>query len=260
MIALFPTRTVAVDLFGFAIHWYGLLYLVAFLLAAWLLPRLQQYRNLRLTSEEWMSIISWAVLGVIVGGRLGYVLFFERSHFLRHPAEIIMVWKGGMSSHGGFIGVAIALSLACLLKRIDPWKLADVVVVPAAIGLALGRLGNFINQELYGTATTLPWGITVPGVEGFVHPTQLYGILKDLLIACACFLHLRYAKTIRPGRTFALFLMLYGILRFLLEFLRVQSYPLVVFGGIALSRGQLLTIPVFIAGLVVWFVFRRKAR
>ncbi len=258
MVTFFPTRAVAVELFGFDIHWYGLLYLTAFLLAWWILPRIQQYRQLTFTADEWSNLLSSAVLGVILGGRLGFVLFYEPAFFWAHPLEIVQVWHGGMSSHGGFIGVTVALWLSLRMHSTDDkLRLADVVVVPVAIGLMLGRLGNFINQELYGTVTTLPWGIAIPGVEGLRHPTQIYAMIKDLTIAGVCLWHLRSVQT-RHGETCALFLMLYGVLRFVVEFWRVQDHPPIDLGLLMLSRGQLLTVPVFLAGVVLLLWVRRR--
>jgi phosphatidylglycerol---prolipoprotein diacylglyceryl transferase len=256
MIHFLPSRAIALQIGGFAIHWYGLLYLAAFLLAFALLPRLQKFRGLAVNRDDWASILSAAVLGVIVGGRLGYVLFYAPQLFTQDPLEILKVWHGGMASHGGFIGVTVALLWILHRKRLPLLAIADVVVVPIALGLALGRVGNFINQELYGTVTSLPWAISIPGVEGLRHPTQIYAVVKDLSIAGICFWHLTH--TTRSGRTFALFLILYGALRFLVEFLRVQEYPLVSIGAFALSRGQLLTIPVFLAGLLLLWWLRRS--
>jgi phosphatidylglycerol---prolipoprotein diacylglyceryl transferase len=257
MIDVFPSRTVALDLFGWQIHWYGLLYIAAFLVAWWLLPRLQRYRDLSFTSEDWSRLLSWGVGGVIVGGRLGYVLIYTPASYLVQPWRIFAVWEGGMSSHGGLVGVTLAL-LWVLRRR--SWRdiaaVADLVVVPAAIGLALGRIGNFINMELYGTPTLLPWGIAIPGVPELRHPTQLYAVVKNLLIAGACFLHLRSVHA-RPGRTVALFLMLYGVLRFLLEFLREQPYGVWDAGFMVLTPGQALTVPVLVAGVLLWRVCRR---
>src|SRR3989344_8773672 len=230
MISFFPSRAVFLDLFGFAIHWYGIMYLLAFVLALILLPRLQKERGLHLSRDQWASIVSVSVLGVIIGGMFGSVLFYEPLYFLSHPQDIIAVWNGGMSSHGGFLGVLIALVLYCRRHHVDLRALADVGVVPVAIGLAFGRFGNFINQELYGIVTTLPWGIEIPGAEGLRHPTQIYAVFKDLLIAGVAFWHLHNVRPIRPGRTFALFLILYGVLRFLLEYLRYQTHPLLIVG------------------------------
>ena len=161
-----------------------------------------------------------------------------------------------MSSHGGFIGVLIALLWTVRKHRWDLFVLADLITVPVAIGLALGRLGNFINQELYGPVTTLPWGIAIPGVEGLRHPTQIYAMIKDLFIASVCFWHLRYAQ--KKGQTMALFLILYGLLRFLIEYVRIQEYGWIHIGFIALSRGQLLTIPIFLFGMGLLWKSREK--
>ncbi len=251
--SFFPSRTVAIELLGFPVHWYGIMYLLAFVIAWYVLPRLQKHRDLSLSHDEWAGLLSAAVLGVLIGGRLGFILFYQPGYYLSHPFEIIAVWRGGMSSHGGFIGVTIALLFALRHRRSHMFKIADVIVVPVAIGLALGRLGNFINQELYGTVTTLSWGITIPGVEGLRHPTQIYAVIKDLLIAGICFWHLKAtAKNFIAGRTIALFLMLYGLLRFLIEFLRVQDHSMIHVWFVTLTRGQVLTIPVIIVGIVLW--------
>lgn len=257
-LALFPARRVAVEILGFPIYWYGLLYLAAFLLAAFLLPRLQHLRKLVLSSKEWGDVLTWSVVGVLAGGRIGYVLFYRLGDFLHNPLVLIDVRSGGMASHGGFLGVALAL--AWVLRR-RPWpeklSIVDVAVVPVAIGLALGRLGNFINEELYGTVTSLPWGMAFPGAEGLRHPTQLYAILKDLAIAGACFAYLRATmSSFTPGRALALFLMLYGVLRFLVEIVRDQT-GVAMYGP--LSEGQLLTIPVFLAGAAMWYRTTRRS-
>ncbi len=253
MFSLFPSRAVALQLFGFSVHWYGLLYLLAFIIALVLLPLLQHYRKLTLARDDWIAILSWGVVGVIVGGRLGYVLFYDPAYFAANPLTIFAVWEGGMSFHGGFLGVAIMLCILAWRKKLPVLSIADIVVVPAAIGLALGRIGNFINQELYGTATTLPWGIAIPGVRGLRHPTPLYEMIGDLLIALCCYLYLRYGQTKINGRSFALFMILYGIDRFLLEYVRAQDYTLTAIGPLLLTRAQLLTIPVLIAGVILWF-------
>jgi len=262
VITFLPSRPVALDLFGFEIHWYGLLYLAGFLIAACLLPKLQKYRHLDLHRDRWMSLLSWSVIGVILGGRLGYVFFYEPRYFLSHPAEIIAVWNGGMSFHGGLIGVVLVLWLFCRKLKLPLLSVADIAIVPVAIGLALGRMGNFVNQELYGTITTLPWGMTFPGAEGLRHPTQLYAVGKDLLIALILFFHLRWTAS-RPrffGCTSAAFLILYGVGRFLLEYLREQQYPWTEIVGLSFTRGQLLTIPLLLAGIVICSMNRVKRK
>ncbi|MDP6562122.1 MAG: prolipoprotein diacylglyceryl transferase, partial [Candidatus Peribacteraceae bacterium] len=175
----------------------------------------------------------------------------EPAYFLSHPAHVIAVWRGGMSSHGGFIGVVITLWFALRNKEVSKLALADTVVVPIALGLALGRLGNFINYELYGYVTDLQWAIAIPGVEGLRHPTQIYAVLKDLIIAGVCFWHLR--RYVKPGMTTAVFLMLYAVLRFTVEIYRVQDHT----GLLGLTRGQLLTVPIFIFGVLLWKAVRK---
>ncbi len=256
MFSIFPSRTVAVDLFGLQIHWYGIMYVLAFLFAIQLLPRLGKLRGLHLSYDQWLSLVSWLVVGVLVGGRLGFVFLYNPSYYLSHPLEIFFVWQGGMASHGGFVAVILVLFLWVRREKVNFWSLADVTTVPAGIGLALGRIGNVINQELYGTVTTLPWGISIPGVVGLRHPTQVYECLWDLATAVICFLLLKYSRT-RYGRIGTIFLMLYAVGRFFLEYFREQQYSLFVFGNIVLTHGQLYTIPLFLFGLCVWFFVPR---
>jgi len=257
MISFFPSRAVAIELFGFDVHWYGIMYFLSFIIAWYLLPRLQSKRDLSLSDEQWAGILTAAVLGVIIGGRLGFVLLYEPAYFLAHPDKIIAVWEGGMASHGGFVGVAVALWIR--LRKLG-WetflRIGDIITVPVAIGLMLGRLGNFINLELYGTVTTLPWAIAIPGVEGLRHPTQIYSMIKDAFIASICLWHLARKPAYTPGLTLALFLVAYGILRFSVEILRDQA-------GVAmvgpLSQGQVLTIPLFLIGVAMFVRLRKRA-
>jgi len=243
--ALFPTRSIALVFLGFPVHWYGLLYLAAFLIAWWMLPRLLSLRQLSLTKDECAGILAATILGVLIGGRLGYVLFYSPLYYLRSPLQIFAVWNGGMASHGGFIGVLVALYLQTRTwKRVDQLKLLDLTTVPAAIGLGLGRIGNFINQELYGTVTSLPWGIDIPGVIGSRHPVQLYDCIGEWIIAGVCFFALKRLK--HPGQTIALFLMCYSVLRLMIELFRENAG--LMYGP--LSEGQWLTIPLLIIGVM----------
>jgi phosphatidylglycerol:prolipoprotein diacylglycerol transferase len=262
MFQLFPSRTVAFDVFGFGVHWYGLLYLIGFVIGWFLLPKLQKYRSLSLSEDDWAAILTAAVIGVIVGGRLGYVLFYAPMYYLQHPLEVFAVWNGGMASHGGFIGVTVALLIVLRHRSLNEiLRIADIVVIPVAIGLGLGRIGNFINQELYGTVTTLPWGMSFPGAEGLRHPIQLYDFGLQMLVALFCFLHVSRSRPIHPGRTLALFLLLYGFVRFMLEYIREQNGVFFHLGSIQLSEGQLLTIPVLIiGGILWWWTGRRELR
>lgn len=232
MFAFFPTREIVFQAFGFDVRWYGVLYVAAFALALYLLPRLQRYRGLQLTFEDWLVVVTWAAVGVVVGGRLGYVVLYAPRYFIAHPFEAFALWQGGMASHGGFVGVGVALWLVCRWYRWNMWQVLDVAMVPVALGLALGRLGNWINNELY--------------VSTFAHVAV---IAKDLFIALVAYGYLRWGAR-WPGVVVGLFLLLYGVLRFLTEYLRFQDYPL-VFG---LTRGQLFTLPIVVVGglLVIW--------
>jgi phosphatidylglycerol---prolipoprotein diacylglyceryl transferase len=262
---LFPSRIVAFTVGPIDVHWYGIMYLLAFLIGMLLLPRLQKHRGLWMDVRARESLFVHVFLGVLLGGRLGYVLFYGSSYYLQHPAEIPAVWQGGMSSHGGFIGVIAALLLFTRRHNIERLALTDVVLIPVAIGLMLGRVGNFINQELYGTVTSLPWGMAFPGADGLRHPTQLYAILKDALIAGLLLLHLtktswtKNRKT-QAGYTTALFLLLYGAFRFIVEHFREQPQGYVDVAGLLLSRGQLLTLPVFAGGVFLMLYLRSRSR
>ena len=256
MIAIFPERAVALSIGSFALHWYGLLYLAGFLVAYALLPRLQAYRSISFTKEQWASVLSAALIGVIVGGRLGYVLLYSSAWYVQNPFEVFAVWKGGMASHGGMLGVLIAGCYAARKHNVSLLHLADVSVVVIAIGLALGRIGNFVNYELYGTVTNVPWAWEIPDVEGLRHPTPLYAMMKNLSIAALCFWHVRRQPFV-AGRTVAMFFVLYGVFRFIVEFVRVPTHDILVFGSAELSRGQVYSVPVIVMGLLLFaYTFR----
>lgn len=260
MVLFFPEREVALRLFEYDIRWYGVLYLVAFALAAWLLPRLARVHQLRVTSDQWLAILTLSVAGVLLGGRLGYVVLYESAYFASQPSEIFAIYKGGMSFHGGLVGVVLALWLASRYLAVSFWQLLDVVVIPAAIGLSLGRVGNYINQELVGTLTTLPWRITIPGQAGTYHPVQLYAALKNAVIALVCARYFFHARPHVPGRTAALFLILYGLLRPLIGFVRQPDGIVLSLGTLTLTQGQLLTLPLLMLGLVLWYSLPRSSR
>jgi len=221
-----------IHIFGWEIRWYGALYVVAFWLAWWWLPKLQKFRDLKLTEENWTRLLVWSAVGVLIGGRLGYAIFYELGFYLENPGQLFAIWNGGMSSHGGFIGAGIALWYAVKKMDVDIWRVFDVVVVPVAVGLALGRLGNFINQELY------------------VGSFALLAVAKNVFIAGVCYVGLQGKISFlkKPGQVTAAFLILYSVLRFLTEYVRVLEWPM----SFGLTRGQLLTLPVLLIGLWLW--------
>lgn len=254
--ALFPSRQVLLEIGSLSIHWYGVMYLVAFLLGYVLVQKIQHHRELPFSKDDWSELLTSIIVGVLLGGRLGYVLLYEPGYYLSNPIDILAVWKGGMSSHGGFVGVILALILWVRQSPVSVLKVGDIIVIPVAIGFALGRFGNFINLELYGTVTALPWGMAFPGVEGLRHPVQLYAVITNLLIAGVCYWHLRTPES-KPGRTGALFVTLYALQRLVLELLREPTHAPVEIVGASFTRGQLFSIPLLFFGVILWLLVPR---
>lgn len=269
----------------FALRWYALAYIVG-LIAGWKLivrmlatPRLWS-GPAPASSEQIERLLTWVVIGVILGGRLGYVAFYQPAFFLQNPSQILRVWEGGMSFHGGFLGVAVAGALFCRREKLPMLTVADLMAAVAPIGLFLGRVANFINAELWGRATTMPWGVAFPGeaaqtCDGVLtvcarHPSQLYEAALEglLLFAALTYVIWRAGWLQTPGRAAGLFFAGYGVARFVVEFFRQpdaqfisEGNPLgLAFqaGGYGLTMGQILTLPMILAGL--WFIARaRKA-
>lgn len=248
---------IALQIGPVAIHWYGLMYLIGFALV-WFLGRWRINRGeTDLTLRNLEDIIFYSVLGVIAGGRLGYVLFYKPAEYLAHPLEVFYLWQGGMSFHGGLIGVIVALLIFARKHKKTLLEIGDFVAPLIPLGLAAGRLGNFINGELWGRPTTLPWGMVFPQTADGVarHPSQLYEMgLEGFVLFALVWL---FARKPRPtGQISAVFLMGYGIFRFLVEFTREpDNYLGLLTGG--LSMGQLLSIPMVLAGAII-FVWSAK--
>jgi phosphatidylglycerol:prolipoprotein diacylglycerol transferase len=203
------------------------------------------------------SLYTYLVVGLILGARFGYVLFYDLASYAKNPLEVFAVWHGGMSFHGGMIGTLFAGYLCCRKFNVDFWKAADLVVVTAPIGLGLGRFGNFINGELYGRVTDVPWAMVFPGGGPLPrHPSQLYEFgLEGVLL----FSILWIAKDRRhaPGMMTALILMLYGLFRFLVEFFREPDAQLGFIAG-PFTMGQVLSALTAAAGVIL-YIIRRKA-
>ncbi len=250
---------VIVSLGPVQVRWYGLMYVIGFV-AAYQLVRLQARKFHYEQLLERLDNLNLAlILGVILGGRLGYVFFYNPAYYLAHPLEILATWAGGMSFHGGCLGALLAGWLYCRRVRLDFWKTADLYVVTAPVGLFFGRLGNFINGELFGRITQAPWGMVFP--EGGAqprHPSQLY---EAALEGAALFVILWTLKATpwrRPqpvhwphGVMLALFLTLYALFRFLIEFFREPDAHL-GYLALGLSMGQLLCLLMAVAGGLLW--------
>ena len=274
-----------VDLFGFtlALRWYALAYIAGILFGWWIIQRAARMPRLwsgypPLTPEQVERFLTWAVVGIILGGRLGYVIFYDPATYLADPLQIIRVWEGGMAFHGGFAGVVVAGLWFCRREKIPMLSMGDLLALAVPVGLMLGRLANFINAELWGRPTTLPWGVIFPGeaaqaCEGVVglcarHPSQLYqAALEGLLLALVLiWLAFRRGWLKRPGAIMGLFLVGYGLARFLVEFVRQPDAQFVSpgnpigwavqMGDMGLTMGQLLSLPMIAAGL--WFTLRAR--
>lgn len=240
------------------VHWYGLMYVVAFL-AVWGLGTLRARQpNSGWTEDQMSDAIFYGALGVIFGGRIGYILFYNLPYYRAHPADMFKVWQGGMSFHGGLIGVAIALYLFARKTGKRFLGVTDFVAPWVPIGLGAGRIGNFINQELWGRPTTLPWGMIFRGAGDVPRqPSQLYELgLEGIVLFLILWLYSRRPR--QTGTVSALFLIFYGLFRFLVEFTR-EPDPQLGFVLGPFTMGQVLSVPMILAGIALWLHARRSS-
>jgi phosphatidylglycerol---prolipoprotein diacylglyceryl transferase len=276
----------SITLFGmeFALRWYALAY-IAGIVIAWRLavlalrrPTLWADDTPPMDARQVEDLITWIILGVIIGGRLGFVLFYQPGYYLQHPSEILMVWQGGMAFHGGLLGVVLASWIYALRHRIPRLNLADLIAHTVPPGLLLGRLANFVNAELWGHQSDLPWAVVFPGsyaqdcpaVEGLCarHPSQLYEAMLEGVLLGIWLLVLVYRRGAfkTPGLTLGWFLTGYGAARFVVEFFRQPDAQFVSSGnplglvlqvdGHGFTMGQVLSLPMIALGL--FFVFRAR--
>jgi phosphatidylglycerol:prolipoprotein diacylglycerol transferase len=271
----------------FALRWYALAYIVGILIgwrisaAALRRPALWPGSQAAMTPAQLESLVTWIVLGIIAGGRLGYVLFYQPGHYLTHPWEIPMIWTGGMSFHGGFIGVVLAVFVFARRNGLALGSAADTIALASPPAILLGRIANFVNAELWGRPTTLPWGVIFPGEAAQTcadqafgacarHPSQLYeaaleGLLLLLVLGWAAF---RGGALRRPWLLSGMFFAGYGLSRFAVEFVRQPDAQFVSPGnplglalhlnGWGLTMGQILTLPMIAVGLAVIVATRRR--
>ncbi|HYN11035.1 MAG TPA: prolipoprotein diacylglyceryl transferase [Burkholderiales bacterium] len=239
-----------------AVRWYGLMYLAGFAAGWWLGLRRISKGMAPVNRQQFDDLLFLAVLGVILGGRLGYVLFYKPGYYLSHPLEIFAIWQGGMSFHGGLLGVMLAMWLAARRHNVDYLRLMDFVAPLTPLGIAAGRLGNFINGELWGRTTDLPWGMVFRGAgDAPRHPSQLYQFALEGLALFA--LLWWFSSKPRPrGQVCALFLLGYGVLRFAAEFGREPDAYL-GYLALGLTMGQWLCIPLIVGGLGLFAWSRR---
>ena len=241
------------------LRWYGLMYMLSFIIGFFVLRRFARYRKLNISTDDLYDLLFYLILGVMVGGRLGYVFFYDLGSYLHEPLSIFAIWQGGMSFHGGFIGMILAALYITRKKKWDFWEIADLVCAAVPIGLGLGRIGNFINGELFGRPTNVAWAMIFP--EGGAmprHPSQLY---EALLEGFVLFFILKwiYKKNFYRGTVFWALLAFYGLFRFLVEFVREPDAQLGLDLG-PFTRGQELTFPMLVIGAVMTIIYARRSR
>jgi phosphatidylglycerol:prolipoprotein diacylglycerol transferase len=243
-----------------ALRWYGLMYVIAFIAFIMLGKlRARRFPDRGVTEKEVDDMLIYGVLGVILGGRLGYVFFYKPHYYLEHPAEILQIWAGGMSFHGGFVGVLIAIAIFCWMKKKRWIRTMDFIAPLVPLGLGAGRIGNFINGELPGRYTDVPWGMWFPQADPEPHarhPSQLYQFAGEGLLLFAILWW--YSRKPRPpGAVSGAFLVGYGTLRFLVEFTR-QPDDFLGLLAMNLSMGQWLSIPMIATGIAMMaWAYRR---
>jgi len=253
--------SVALRIGPVAVRWYGLMYLLAFLLVLVLGRWRIRHGKTTLSARDLDDLLFYGMLGTIIGGRLGYVLFYKSGFYLAHPLDIFKVWEGGMSFHGGLIGVITAMLFFARSRGFTFWQVADFVAPLVPTGLAAGRTGNFINGELWGRPTDVPWAMVFPDAPDALprHPSQLYEVgLEGIALFVLVWW---YARKPRPeGAVSGVFLIGYGVARFCVEFTR-QPDDFLGLLALGLSMGQWLSLPMIVAGIAILLrAHRREAR
>ena len=245
---------IAFSLGPLVVRWYGLAYVLGFVCAAAIIYFVAKRWKLGMSEDNLLTLMVCAIVGVVLGARIGYVLFYGDGYYLSHPLEILAFNQGGMSFHGGLVGLLIGGAVAALMTRIPFLTLADLGSIAAPIGLFFGRCANFVNGELWGAPTDGPLGVVFGGAAGMMprHPSQLYeAVLEGLVIFCVLFA-LSRKRPPRPQGTFlGAFLVLYGIFRFLIEFVREPDVQLGYLWGGWLTMGQVLSAPLIVAGIAL---------
>ena len=243
----------------FTVRWYGIAYVLGFLCTALVAWRTAKRWGIRVGGDQVATIIMWAIVGIIVGARLGYVLFYGAGYYLEHPGKIVMLSEGGMSFHGGLVGALLSGLVSARQVRVPYTTIADLCVIGAPLGLLFGRCANFVNGELWGAPTDLPWGVVFGGLAGNIarHPTQLYeALLEGVVLFCVLFALSRKVPPRSRGTFLGLFLVLYGTFRFAIEFVRQPDAQLGYLAGGWFTMGMALSLPLVAAGacLLVWAV------
>ena len=242
---------VAFKFFSFEIRWYALAYISGILLGWYLSKKFFIQNNIK---EKFDDYITYVIIGLILGGRLGYVLFYNFNYYLNNLFDIFKFWEGGMSFHGGVIGIILATLIFSKKNNDNVFEYLDIVSLVSPFGIFFGRLANFINSELYGHETSMPWGVQFIKIDNlFRHPSQLYeALLEGIILFLLLLFFWKKKKFKTPGKLSALFLIIYSIFRFIIEYFRVPDqqlgYPL-----LNLTMGQLISLVFFIIGLSLYY-------
>ena len=254
MILIHPSIDPVIFSFSFIeIRWYGMAYLAAFLIGGYLIKTFNRKLDPTLTNKLIDNFFIWSIIGVILGGRIGYVVFYQLDNFILNPLYIFYIWQGGMSFHGGLIGMILSIILFAKKNNINFFQLSDLISLVAPIGLFLGRVANFINVELIGRVTDFPFAMIYPSIDDLPrHPSQLYEAFFEgiVLFFILFFVFNKYYSIKKYGLLSGLFLIFYGIFRILVEFLREPDVHIGLIFNF-LSLGQLLSIPLIFAGLII---------
>lgn len=231
-------------------RWYGLMYILGFLAAYFIIKSQAKKRAISLSSETLSDIVFLIAIGIVLGGRTGYILFYNLAWYLSHPLKVFAVWEGGMSFHGGMLGGIAAAVYVFRKNKLDFWQMIDIISLTAPVGLGLGRIGNFINGELYGRVTDKPWGVIFPeGGHLPRHPSQLYeAFLEGVLLFSLVWV----ISSTRPPKGVVFWSVIggYGLFRFIVEFFREPDQQLGFLWGGA-TMGQVLSLPMFILGIIM---------
>ena len=258
---LFPDiDPVAIHLGPVSIHWYGIAYIVGIGLGWWLLQRHASKTDSRWTQEDVSDVVFFAAIGCVLGGRIGYALFYNFADYMDNPLGIFAVWRGGMSFHGGVIGFIVALVVFSRRRTLSLLETTDFVVPAVPIGLFFGRIANFVNQELWGAPTSVPWGVvfTHPAAGAIArHPSQLY---EALLEGIVLFILLRFVavKNRVNGTVSAVFLIAYGLMRASVEFVREPDRHIGYLAQGWVTMGQVLSMPMICLGILILLVRRGR--
>jgi len=238
----------------FEIRYYGIFFVISLIIAYFLIHYLAKKRRLKLSKDDVSEYLIYMMVGAIAMARLFYVFIYNFNFYLQNPIEIFALWHGGLSFHGGLAGAVIGAFIFCKKRKISFYEIADITVIPLAIGLFLGRISNFLNGELYGRITTVPWAVKFKGVYGFRHPSQLYEAVKNLFIFFTLW-HLKNKK-LPKGALFLIFVCAYSFLRFFIGFFRAPD-PQIGF-IYALTLGQILNIIMFFIGMFLLYKLKRE--